>query len=559
MDPQDSQDKGGNTEKPPTVQNTSSKHKKKLDSKGDSDSDTSDESLASEEDYKPGKELANVYVESTEVNKNSKCKDRKVYIKKHYCPFCPKRQENIIRHIERCHSKEPEVQAMKEAPRGPTRNKLTTMMTNRGDFLHNIKVLSEERGNLVVVRRPLEVGDPSRYYPCGTCWGFHSKFDLWRHKCVGDRTAENEGSALRHSKMILLSALYKLNPKLADVLAQMRKDAVTDTVRSDRLILKLMSLELDKHDHKKPHLVRGRARDLGRLLNKIREMNENLKDCHMEDLLVPEKFDIVREAVKALPLEGGKNTASLPIRLGQSIQKLIGVLSGEAIRKGDNEMLEQARNFTLLYDSEWGDTVSIKARKVLYDRRLNKGIEIARTEDVTKLASELGKEAEERMKEFQDNPNRTTGRPLSEVLLAQIIVLNKRRGGEAARLEISSYDAAKEREANTDYSSELWCGLDEDQKLLAKGLFLVWTIGKTGTHVPIMLTLKMKMKLDLLLENREKIGYGDNPYVFGIPGKQGHLRSWDILRKYCKKINIRGITSTALRRYLATSAQEYIK
>ena len=126
-------------------------------------------------------------------------------------------------------------------------------------------------------------------------------------------------------------------------------------------------------------------------------------------------------------------------------------------------------------------------------------------------------------------------------------------------MEISSYDAAKEREANTDYSSELWCGLDEDQKLLAKGLFLVWTIGKTGTHVPIMLTLKMKMKLDLLIENRDKIGYGNNPYVFGLPGKQGHLRSWDILRKYCKKINIRGVTSTALRRYLATSAQEYIK
>ena len=81
---------------------------------------------------------------------------------------------------------------------------------------------------------------------------------------------------------------------------------------------------------------------------------------------------------------------------------------------------------------------------------------------------------------------------------------------------------------------------------------------KISVDSTLILT-KMKMKLDLLIENRDKIGYGNNPYVFGLPGKQGHLRSWDILRKYCKKINIRGVTSTALRRYLATSAQEYIK
>merc|ERR1712072_1483609 len=70
------------------------------------------------------------------------------------------------------------------------------------------------------------------------------------------------------------------------------------------------------------------------------------------------------------------------------------------------------------------------------------------------------------------------------------------------------------------------------------------------------MTLRMKSRVDLLIENREKIGLSEkNRYIFGIPGKESHLRPWDILRSFCDKFGTNNLTSTSLRRYLVTSLQ----
>jgi hypothetical protein len=59
-----------------------------------------------------------------------------------------------------------------------------------------------------------------------------------------------------------------------------------------------------------------------------------------------------------------------------------------------------------------------------------------------------------------------------------------------------------------------------------------------------------------LVADRKIVGFLDsNPYVFGIPGRDTHLKAWTILNAICKKLNLPGITSTSLRKYLATTAQ----
>ena len=335
-----------------------------------------------------------------------------------------------------------------------------------------------------------------------------------------------------------------------------QNDEASATVKADRLILKFMTTQMELHDNIKPHLVRGKARDLGRLLLHIHKKNKELENCGLEELLVPDKFDLIVDSVKELAKEGNKEAVTLPLKLGQQIQMLVSILIGESIRNGDDQLKDSCERFSKLYDSEWSRRVSLKARRTLYDSRLNKADVIPPRDDVVLFARALYKESNESAQEFKKAPGKNTGRRLSEALLAEIICFNKRRGGEAARVPIKVYEDAVKKWKNIDYNSELFCSLLSDQKEAAKGHFQMLTIGKKGRHVPILLTLSMKHKVDLLIQYRKEIGHMDsNKYIFGIPGHPTHLCSWDILRKFCKKFGTGTLTSTSLRRYLATSLQ----
>ena len=527
---------------------------------------TSDDGLDYDEEFKPLKSLPDVHVEVTEgkLSENSKTKGRKIYKKLHFCPYCNVRQEQVSRHCKTKHKQMPDVQKILAAGKNTEeKSRLTTLLKNRGNFLHNIAVLKAKKGTLLVVRRPDDnQTNASRFLPCGSCLGFYSRIDLWRHKCVGkdasqeEKSEERQRSMARESRVLLQSSLESDNPELATVLATMIKDEVTAVVKEDRLIRKFANDQLELHDNEKPHLVRGKARDLGRLLIHLKKNNKDLEDCGLESFLIPDRFDLVVSSVKQLATAGTKEAKSLPLKLGQEIKILMAILIGESIRSGNEVLKDRSERFLKLYDAEWSRRVSLKARKKLYDGRLNKAHEIPDREDVVTFGKALVQETIESEKEFLDNPGKNTGRRLLEAVLIGIICFNKRRGGEAARIEVKVYKEAETVWKNIDYNSELFGSLPDDQVVLAKNHFQCLTIGKKGRHVPIILTLGMKARVDLLIKNREKVGLTErNRYIFGIPGKESHLRPWDILRSFCDKFGTNNLTSTSLRRYLATSLQ----
>jgi hypothetical protein len=129
--------------------------------------------------------------------------------------------------------------------------------------------------------------------------------------------------------------------------------------------------------------------------------------------------------------------------------------------------------------------------------------------------SYLATEVEEDLVAFKKKPGRENGRKLAEALLTQIIVFNKRRGGEASRLKVDTYLDVKKKCDESEFNEELYCSLDEDEKNLANSHLLIRTIGKCGTHVLIILTRKMKSAVDALVADRKIVGFSDsNPYVF---------------------------------------------
>ena len=502
----------------------------------------------------PTRSYSNVTVEATESMENKKNPGKKLYLKKHYCVYCGKCQQQIIRHIETKHSREPEVKALGKV-HSAERAKLTKILKYKGNFVNNIKVLRDDSGSIIVVRRPSDEEDPSKYYPCTECYGFFSKFELYRHSCVATRNIK-EKHLLRDSKTMLASAINTPNPDLAKVIASMRDDEITQVVKNDSLIKKFLSDQLDRYDNRQQKMVRQRARDIARLLHHVRESDNDLADLELRHLLTPSRFDLIIESVKKVAMKDGKDAAGYPLKLGQIIPAMIATLHGESIRTGDLDLEDKCKRFSVLMANEWSSKISLKSRKKLRDRKLNKTHIIPKANQVTLLGRELGNEVEEAYKAFKKEPGVETGRRLSESLLCQVLVFNKRRGGEASRLEFKIYQEKSEAWGHRDLESELWCALEEHQKKSAEWHLMVRTIGKCGTHVPIIFTYRMKIMADDLIKYRHKLGFPeDNPFLFGIPGHKTHLGAWQTLNTYCKKFNINGVTSTSLRRYLATTAQ----
>jgi hypothetical protein len=210
-----------------------------------------------------------------------------------------------------------------------------------------------------------------------------------------------------------------------------------------------------------------------------------------------------------------------------------------SIRIGDSVQSDICSRFNRLLNSDWTDRDSSKALRDLYNAKLNKREEVPLTDHVVKLKAYLENEVEDDYNAFNKKPGRETGRKLAEDLLTQIIVFNKRRGGEASRLKVDTYLDVKKKCKDLKLNAELYCSLDADEKLMANSHLLIRTIGKCGTHVPIILTRKMKSAVDVLVAvaDRKKIGFSDsNPYVFGIPGCDTHLKAWSILNAICKRV-----------------------
>lgn len=115
-------------------------------------------------------------VEDTTVkNKNYKIR---------HCLFCQQGiQQQIIRHLERKHKYEPEVNTLMALPSGSKeRKEMCKKLRNEGNFQHNMEVIEKQKGLLLVTRRSKKNTNTFKdYLPCTHCLGFYNKEDISRH------------------------------------------------------------------------------------------------------------------------------------------------------------------------------------------------------------------------------------------------------------------------------------------------------------------------------------------------------------------------------------------
>ena len=165
--------------------------------------------------------------------------------------------------------------------------------------------------------------------------------------------------------------------------------------------------------------------------------------------------------------------------------------------------------FLSLLKIEWSVRISSNALKTLQMRKNNAADLLPITSDLVKLSNFL----EFEMKKTKENQSSENYVKLASLTLSRIILFNKRRSGEAARMTLNQYSSRpKWGETGT---QEMKNSLTPFENKLASTLTIVKIIGKRGRIVPIILTKDMKDSLDLVISKRVQYGIlSENPFVF---------------------------------------------
>lgn len=476
--------------------------------------------------------------------------------KSHVCVYCDTFTTNVARHLSLKHQNEPEVAKILILPkRSKERRKMWDVLVKKGDFNHNYGVLEKGNGIFIPKYRAKTDNDCKAYLPCQFCKGFYKKSDLWKHQKTCKKTwSVNDVSIppMRSGKLLLPVGDTKLNRLLYDhVITKMKDDQVRSTLEGDFLIMRFghRLYEEQGHFQHRHQYIAQKMRELGRLLE-ILKTKHNIP-C-LEDSMRASNWESLVEAVKNLA-DFDKETQtfgipSLALKIGFSMKKCAEDLLFFSIRNENEQQKQIADTFLQLYSCDWKTSISAKALNSLSQRKFNKTQLLPLVEDVVKMNSYLNKRAEEIKKNWTEE----SYAEFAKICLAQVILFNRKRSGEAERMTVKGVHDSK-RGGHVD--PVVKDSLSEFEKHLCKTHLRVEILGKKGRKVPVLLTKAMQTNIELLLKKRSS----DSEYLFARANNScSHYRGSDSIREFASKCGAKHadlITSTKLRKQLATLAQ----
>ena len=494
--------------------------------------------------------------------------------KRHACYYCSTLITNVWRHYHLQHSGEVEVQNIlcsKHNEKKRAINRLRML----GDYYHNVQVLSKKSGQLIVVRRPSSNKQASYrdFLPCVGCKGFFWRKELWRHckSCESWQTSQQPETACQKvGSMLLAPVLYtaaNIDPALAAVLASMASDQVSLVAKNDCIILTFGSIVAQNCTTVQYNYVSQRMRQLARLLMELRDQAQ-APNADLSSFLKPEQFDTVVAAVQKVceytqctQAEPAKlKVPSLALKLGHALRKCCTLLINKALREKNAALEGDAESFMRMLDSiEWKTKVSSIAMKTITCEKRNKPDLIPLTADLVKIKTYLESAIPELSDRLTAEPNTENYVNLVDCLVSRIILFNKRRGGEVARMTRAVYENVSKPTAGASGLDDIAKTLSRTEQELCSRLKLVEIAGKRNQTVPVLLTQDVIKGIDSILANRTAVGI--NPSNLFVFARCSGLNSSDPFAAVRRVAQCAGaerpelVRSTKLRKYVATVSQ----
>ena len=499
--------------------------------------------------------------------------------KDHCCLYCQKYISKMSRHLTDCHSLEDEVKATLSFPvKSKQRREKFEYLMCVGDYYHNIGVLETGCGKLIVLRRPTNeeciVRDiqPKHYTPCPGCLGFVKKTDLWRHasKCKDiDQDLKKIRSATQQaSRLLVFQTTSKASPEYTrEVVARMAADRVTEVASNDLLITQLGMFMFQQYGLSQRSLISNRIRMLSRLLIELRRSSGKC-DLSLIHCISPDYMDSIIAAVQNIcQIEIArcsrptlKSSPSFALKIGHELRRCADLVRNMALKQHDMDMLQKAEAFLKVRQFEWPVMISSPALATLASRKQNRPCMLPCSSDLTMLMKYLKSSVLRLMSQLESSHNpRLFWHSLAELTVARIIIFNKRRSGEVARMTVDTYKQTPKWHESA--MKEFHSVLTPLEKKLSERMQLVKIPAKRGSTAPVLLTPDMVSAVDLLIKYRHEVGVPeDNPYLFPNDNSDTcePLRGHDCIRKAAVAATVQfpdRVTSTKLRKYMATVSQ----
>lgn len=280
-----------------------------------------------------------------------------------------------------------------------------------------------------------------------------------------------------------------------------------------------------------------------------------------EELIYPANFNSVITAVKELagynPESNTFCKPSLALKVGHSLGVLCELVESDNLSSvdGDYSLVAFAREFKTIKNFRWKALITRGATTTMRELKRNAPLILPFTEDVKKLDFHMEnvRVVAERMLTLCPSTNNYAA--LARVVLAEVIIFNRRREGEVSRMELTTFIARKKSELNEDMAA---CLTPLENKM-CDFFTRVEIRGKRARGVPVLLKPSMVSAMELFAQTREKCGvFKENIYMFARPGTLSAYRGGECIQKFareCNPKNPEALTSTRLRKHIATVSQ----
>ncbi|XP_057708152.1 M-phase phosphoprotein 8 isoform X2 [Corythoichthys intestinalis] len=498
--------------------------------------------------------------------------EEKEVLKKHFCFYCHAPFSQLEKHLEKNHADEKDVAQAIHFPRGSkVRQNLLEKIRDSGDYEQHAKGLRKEEGENVT---QTEIKYPKicvrDFLPCQHCYKFYRKTDLWRHEqsCKAKKNdfkspdLHNMNTTGESTTSQLLPMSEFLTDGCREIIRTMHQDSIARHVVHDPLICKYGNTLLTKYNHDKSQYayIGQKMRQLGRFMIAVNELDNSV--CYLHQLCIPSRFELAVEGAKKAsgfdPSCSRFKTFSLVSKIGYSLKRAAEIAFGESRMTEDRLTEGEVKAFIQLVDTKWSERFS---RRSLSSSSSSKAevpkVEVDSsgvTDDLIKLHRFIDEEGDEAMRDLRHNPSVANWKKLSEATLADVCLFNRARVGNIGRLLLQTYITKKLRGTFVPSADQIKkCTKLELE--VSGHVTRVELEGQFGRNMLVLLTEKMSLSLDLLVENRQNAGVSkSNPYLFARTEGHSFIRGLDCFRRAaveCGVKNPEALLSPALREQIA--------
>ena len=377
------------------------------------------------------------------------------YDKINYCTFCEKASTKISRHLLTVHKEEESVRPILFLPkRSKERILALEILSNEGNFKHNLKVISTGSGHCVIARRTNETEklDHQDFLPCEYCKKFIKKTSLWHHhrQCTvklqyfGKSQLTDTNNSVRRGRHLLYSALLNDDSaQLKQLFSRMQNDELKSIVANDELIKRYSALRVDSlgdnmvQKVNDMHRVSQGARSLARLVKEMKKKDASLSG--LSEAIKPEQFDLVVESAKNIVFHSSSKPLTFARLIGNLLGHAIQVKAGLALRKNSDKELRDAEQFQRLFSSEWNLRVNAIAQKKINHAKRKTVQTLPLTEDLKVLLQYIKSQMTEKMNALICGVNSKDWSDLASLTLCRLILFNKRRRAEVKDLKLQDF------------------------------------------------------------------------------------------------------------------------